>query len=78
MDIVDFDVKSIGYGDRPVLKDIKFKLRAGEFLGIMGPSGVGKSTILRIMVGFHHDIIKANSKLFIDLVDKFHVFATDF
>ena len=57
MNIVDFDVQSIGYGDQAVLRDIKFQLKAGEFLGIMGPSGVGKSTILRVMVGFHHDFV---------------------
>lgn len=57
MNIVDFDVKSIGYGEQPVLEDIKFQLGAGEFFGIMGPSGVGKSTILRIMVGFHHHFL---------------------
>lgn len=32
-----------------VLKDISFKVKAGEFAAIVGPSGAGKSTLLTIM-----------------------------
>ncbi len=38
-----------GYDNVPVLKDISLKVGAGEFLGIIGPNGTGKSTLLRIM-----------------------------
>ena len=37
---------------REVLKDIKLKIRDGEFICILGPSGCGKSTLLNIMAGF--------------------------
>ena len=38
---------SFSYGDRPVLHDISFSVEKGEFLSILGPNGVGKSTLLK-------------------------------
>lgn len=42
---------SFSYDDRPVLRDISFKVEKGEFLSILGPNGVGKSTLFRCMLG---------------------------
>ena len=42
---------SFSYGDRPVLHDISFKVDKGEFLSILGPNGVGKSTLFRCVLG---------------------------
>lgn len=42
---------SFSYGDRPVLYDISFKVGKGEFLSILGPNGVGKSTLFRCVLG---------------------------
>ncbi len=39
------------YGDKPVLKNVSFKVDDNESLVIMGPSGSGKSTILRLVLG---------------------------
>jgi PrtD family type I secretion system ABC transporter len=36
---------------RPLLKDISFKLDAGETLGVIGPSAAGKSTLAHVLVG---------------------------
>jgi ATP-binding cassette subfamily C protein EexD len=37
--------------ERPVLKDISFKLDAGEALGVIGPSAAGKSTLAHVLLG---------------------------
>ena len=42
---------SFAYGDRAVLHDISFSVGKGEFLSILGPNGVGKSTLFRCVLG---------------------------
>jgi phospholipid/cholesterol/gamma-HCH transport system ATP-binding protein len=42
---------SFSYGDQPVLRDVSFTVAHSESLVIMGPSGGGKSTILRLILG---------------------------
>lgn len=37
---------ALGYGQRTVLREIDLSIRRGEFISIIGPSGVGKSTLL--------------------------------
>lgn len=36
----------------PVFSDVSFRVQPGEFLAIVGPSGGGKSTLLRMLLGF--------------------------
>jgi ABC-type nitrate/sulfonate/bicarbonate transport system ATPase subunit len=40
---------------RPVLRDVTFNAAPGEMLVLLGPSGIGKSTILRIVLGLDQD-----------------------
>ena len=39
------------YGVRPVLVDVSFEVKKGELLAVMGPNGMGKSTLLGCMAG---------------------------
>ncbi len=40
----------IGYGDRPVLRDVDFTLRVGEVVAVLGPNGSGKSTLVKALL----------------------------
>ncbi len=49
---IAFDHVSFHYPGRPnVLEDITFHIQAGSYVGIVGPNGGGKSTLLHLMVG---------------------------
>jgi len=43
---------SYNYGRQPVLNDLSFDLSKGDFLGISGKSGRGKTTLLNLVLGF--------------------------
>ncbi|WP_372070029.1 ABC transporter ATP-binding protein (plasmid) [Tistrella mobilis] len=41
-----------GYGRIPILMGVDFTLSAGEFLGILGHNGMGKTTLIRTLMGY--------------------------
>lgn len=52
-----------GYHQTPIVRDISFLVNKGEFLGILGPNGCGKSTLIKMISG----ILKPTSgKVLID------------
>jgi ATP-binding cassette subfamily F protein uup len=50
-DVVDILDVSVSYGDRPVLKDVEWRIGPGERTGILGANGAGKSTLLGLVTG---------------------------
>jgi ATPase subunit of ABC transporter with duplicated ATPase domains len=48
---LEVDGISKAYGDNVVLKDVALKVERGDRLAIIGPNGIGKSTLLKIVVG---------------------------
>ncbi|MGM0405866.1 MAG: metal ABC transporter ATP-binding protein [Thermoplasmatota archaeon] len=48
IEMEDVDVR---YGQQNVLKDVSFELEKGDFLGIIGPNGGGKTTLLKVILG---------------------------
>jgi ATP-binding cassette subfamily B multidrug efflux pump len=51
--IVHFDHVSFSYGDEQVLKDVSFKVMSGQTIGIIGPTGAGKSTLVNLLSRFY-------------------------
>ncbi len=48
---IEVDSLTFTFGDGPVIENVSFDVRRGERLGILGPNGGGKSTLLRILLG---------------------------
>ena len=49
--VVKIEKISLSYGKRQILDDINFNINQGEILGMLGPNGVGKSTIFNLITG---------------------------
>ncbi len=44
------------FGDKKVLRDINFRICDGQIFGLLGPSGEGKTTLIKILTGqLNHD-----------------------
>ncbi|HEY2508608.1 MAG TPA: energy-dependent translational throttle protein EttA [Streptosporangiaceae bacterium] len=49
--VVQVDGLSKGFGDRELLEDLSFSLPQGGIVGVIGPNGVGKTTLFKMVVG---------------------------
>ena len=52
MTVIEFENVSFDYDKTLVLKEVSFKVEQGEFIGVIGPNGGGKTTALKLMMGF--------------------------
>ena len=48
---INFENVSLAYGNRLILDNISFKINEGQIFGMLGPNGVGKSTIFNLITG---------------------------
>ena len=48
---IDMNGVWFSYDKTPVLEDISFTLKQGDFLGMIGPNGGGKTTLLKLLLG---------------------------
>ena len=63
--IIEFENVSLSYGNRLILDNISFKINEGQIFGMLGPNGVGKSTIFNLITGLiapKHGKIKINGE----------------
>ncbi len=51
MSFLSFDHVGIRFGSREIIRDFSAEISEGEFIGIFGPNGVGKSTLMRAVLG---------------------------
>ncbi|MDE1178531.1 MAG: ABC transporter ATP-binding protein [Edaphobacter sp.] len=51
---IAFENVAFGYAaDEPILTDVSFRIKPGEFVGIVGPTGAGKSTVVSLIPRFY-------------------------
>ena len=72
---VEFRHLTFAYGeDEPVLKDVSLRIASGEKLAIVGPTGAGKSTLIRLL-GRFYDF--ADGCIFLDGIDLNRIHSRD-
>ncbi len=49
--IIEFENISLAYGNRLILDNLNFSINEGQIFGMLGPNGVGKSTIFNLITG---------------------------
>ena len=54
MDAISCTDLSFGYGKVRVIDNVSFKTQKGESLGVIGPNGGGKSTLLKLILGLEN------------------------
>ena len=53
--IADIHITEKSFGDKTLMKDVKFSVNDGEKVGVVGRNGVGKSTLFGILAGTDND-----------------------
>jgi ABC-type polysaccharide/polyol phosphate transport system ATPase subunit len=59
-------MRKVAYEENVVLADVSFEVAQGEFFGVLGPNGTGKSTLLKIIAGIYQPdggIVRVNGLL---------------
>ena len=54
---IEFSNVSFGYTEKPVLSNLNFTINAGQFIGIVGPTGAGKSTVVSLIPRFYDPLL---------------------
>jgi zinc/manganese transport system ATP-binding protein/zinc transport system ATP-binding protein len=66
---VEFESVSSGYEGKPVFERLNLQIRQGQFAGIVGPTGCGKTTLLKTILGAI-DPFSGNVQIMGDLIGK--------
>ncbi|SHM93570.1 metal ABC transporter ATP-binding protein [Gracilibacillus kekensis] len=68
--IVEMNNVSFHYGDRQALSKINFTINEGDFIGLVGPNGGGKTTLIKLLLGMEKPT-NGSIHLFNKPIDKF-------
>ncbi len=52
--VLEVDSLSYSYGDKPALRNVNFRIAAGEFVILLGHNGAGKTTLFSLLTGLYH------------------------
>jgi len=64
---IKFENVTFGYSpDKPIIKDVSFEIKPGEKVAIVGPTGSGKSTLIKLIPRFYDPI---DGRILIDGID---------
>lgn len=64
--MIEFDNVSFSYeSNAPVIKDLSFKIKDGESVGLIGANGAGKSTIMKLLLG----LVQGEGKILVDDIE---------
>lgn len=72
--IIELDNVCFAYGKNEVLHNVSLAIHQGDYLGIVGPNGGGKTTVLKIMLGLLHPAF-GKVKLFGDESHRFRTWS---
>ncbi len=61
--VVELRNVTFGYAAAPAVEDINMHLHAGQFAGLLGPSGAGKTTILKLILGI---LVPSRGSVFVE------------
>ena len=50
-DVITVEDLAFGYGDKPLFEGVRFQVKKGDRLFIVGPNGCGKSTLIKLLIG---------------------------
>jgi zinc transport system ATP-binding protein len=69
--LLEMKLLSAGYDGNTILQDVNFRVNENDFIGVIGPNGGGKTTLLKVILGlikplkgkliFNNDLINENS-----------------
>ena len=68
MDILKVENLDVLVSDRYILKDFNLEIKSGEIHVIMGPNGVGKSTLSKVIMGHPDYEVKKGNIYFNDIL----------
>ena len=49
--VFECEQAAVRFGDRTIIRDFSVRIQRGDRIGIVGPNGVGKSTLIKLLLG---------------------------